>query len=261
MLYVTSRLQGGLGNYLFQIACGYSLSLRDNKDFVCFLDLVHQVHSDIDLYFNNILRKINFIKNEIPFPKYTEPYFHYKEIPCYEDSIKLEGYFQSEKYFLQHKNEIKDLFSIDENTEIYLNVKYKDILQDKKTCSIHVRRGDYLNFKNHHPTQTSEYYMQAVNMFDKDTLFLIFSDDINWCKNIFRSLPNKLFIEGNKDYQDLYLMSKCSDNIMANSSFSWWGTWLNNNQDKKVIAPKTWFGPALKNHIIKDIYLKDWITI
>lgn len=259
--YVTPRLQGGLGNYLFQIACGYALSLRDNKNFVCFLDLVHQIHSNTDLYFNNIFRNIKFSEKEITFPLYSEPHFHYKEIPYTKESIKIDGYFQSQKYFLNYIEEIKNLFSIDKDTEMYLEEKYKQVLDDPKTCSVHVRRGDYLNFKNHLPTQTEEYYRKAISNFDEDTNFIIFSDDIDWCKQKFKFLTNKIFVEGNKDYQDLYLMSKCKDNIIANSSFSWWGAWLNKNQNKKVIAPTNWFGPALKDNQTDDLYLNNWIVI
>ena len=260
--FVTSKLQGGLGNYLFQIACGYALSLRDNKNFACFLDLIHQGHSNVNLYFDNIFRNINFLEKEILCDSYNEPYFHYKQITNTDNSIKLDGYFQSEKYFSDFSEEIKKLFSIDQQTENFLQQKYKNIIDNSKTCSIHVRRGDYLNVGDYHPTQTQEYYNKAINFFDKEeTIFVIFSDDINWCKQTFESLPNKIFIEGNKDFQDLYLMSKCANNIIANSSFSWWGAWLNQNKNKKVIAPKKWFGPALENHNTHDLYLEEWITI
>ena len=89
--------------------------------------------------------------------------------------------------------------------------------------------------------------------------FIIFSDDIKWCKNNF--IGDKFtFIEGEKDYIDLWLMSLCNHNIIANSSFSWWGAWLNQNPNKKVIAPINWFGPEKKLNP-KDIYCKNWIKI
>ena len=88
---------------------------------------------------------------------------------------------------------------------------------------------------------------------------MVFSDDLDWCKETF--LGNRFtFISGNRDYQDLFLMSMCKNNIIANSSFSWWGAWLNTNLNKKVIAPKKWFGPQLSLSS-DDIYPNTWEII
>jgi len=91
--------------------------------------------------------------------------------------------------------------------------------------------------------------------------YLIFSDDIEWCKLNFDFLENKIFVNGNTDFQDLYLMSKCNDNIIANSTFSWWGAWLNQNPNKKVIAPKIWFGNFYSNFNTNDLYFQDSIIL
>ena len=144
--------------------------------------------------------------------------------------------------------------------EIDIGLELQEILKNENTCSIHVRRGDYLNSPNHHPTQNMNYYMRAIKEMPKDSVFLIFSDDIKWCKENFPNLPEKfIFVEGNKDYEDLHLMTHCKNNIIANSTFSWWGAWLNSNSDKIVVAPKKWFGPALKNNDTKDLYCEGWI--
>ena len=127
-------------------------------------------------------------------------------------------------------------------------------------CSIHVRRGDYLTKPNIHPTQTINYYMDAVKLMSPNTLFLVFSDDIGWCKDNFKDFTNIVFIEGNSDYEDLLLMSLCDNNIICNSSFSWWAAWLNQNPNKKVVAPKLWFGSGL-NHNTKDITPENWIEL
>jgi hypothetical protein len=260
MMFISSILKGGLGNYLFQIAAGQSVAWRDNKEFVCFLHSIQRIHTDISIYYNNILRNVNFINNNIDFPMYEEPFFHYKEIPIVEHSLTIDGYFQSEKYFTNYIEDIRNLFKIDSVTKEYLENKYKNILSEN-TCSIHVRRGNYLNLQNFHPVQSIEYYKKAIDFFSADITFLIFSDDINWCKNQFQFLKNKIFIENNKDYEDLYLMSMCKNNIIANSSFSWWGSYLNLNTDKIVVAPKLWFGNRLSNNNTKDLYCSNWNII
>ena len=93
---------------------------------------------------------------------------------------------------------------------------------------------------------------------DKEYKFLVFSDDIEWCKQVFDDDFN--FIEGEEDYVDLLLMARCKHNIIANSSFSWWGAWLNRNNNKRVIAPKKWFG-SVANLDSKDLLPKGWITL
>ena len=105
-----------------------------------------------------------------------------------------------------------------------------------------------------------EYYQNSVNIVGEDKHYLIFSDDVNWCQDNFNFIKNKTIITNNLDYQDLYLMSLCKNNIIANSSFSWWGAWLNNNKDKKVIAPSKWFGEKA-NLNQNDIIPKEWIKI
>ena len=96
----------------------------------------------------------------------------------------------------------------------------------------------------------------------KDSVFLIFSDDINWCKEFFPDIPEKFkFIDGNTDYEDLILMSLCKNNIICNSTFSWWAAWLNQNQDKKVIVPTNWFGKAYANNKTDDIFCENWIKL
>lgn len=262
MNYVSSNLEGGLGNYLFQISAGYALSLRDNKKYICFLNDVKRGHTHISKYFDNIFRNINFTEFKFNSINYNELNFHYNEIPFFNENINLIGYFQSENYFINYSKEIRNLFSIDSKTYEILNQKYSNIINSEKTCSLHVRRGDYLYFPNHHPTLNVEYYKEASKHFPSDFLYVIFSDDINWCKSNLDFLNNKIFIEDNLDYQDMYLMSMCKNNIIANSSFSWWGAWMNKNENKKVIAPKNWFGAFLLNtHDTKDLYCKDWILI
>jgi hypothetical protein len=258
-MYVSSHISNGLGNNLFQIAAAYGVAVRDIKVPVFEFDNTHRMHSNIESYSDNIFRNLNFVKKLTNFHSYNERNFHYDEIPKLNYNLKLFGYYQSEKYFENCKSEIRKIFEIDDITRKKLIEKYSDIIS-LDTCSVHVRRGDYLKSSGAHPTQDIDYYKKAFDIFDKKITYLIFSDDINWCKNNFNFLNKKIFIENSKDYEDIYLMSLCNNNIIANSTFSWWGAWLNLNKSKKVIAPNKWFGLNRKLNT-KNLYCKDWILI
>ena len=260
MSHVSSILMGGLGNYMFQVAAAYAYGKRYglNVGFNCAES--SGPHKHVTEYHNNVFKNIDlFHIRNYESKQYTEPNFYYQEIPKYDSNVLLFGYFQSEKFFSDYKDEIKELFT---SYEVKLDDEILDVLDNHPTCSIHVRRGDYLKSPNHHPTQSMEYYNKAINELPTDTKFFIFSDDIEWCKNNFPDEPDKFkFIEGNKDYEDLFLMSRCNNNIICNSTFSWWGAWLNNNENKIVVAPSNWFGPLYYNHITDDLYGDNWIKI
>lgn len=250
---ITAYLKGGLGNQMFQIATAYSLS-KSNDDECCFdFNIGNFTQKPATYYKENIFKKIKDDKITIT-SKYTEPRFNYNEIP-YKNNMIIDGYFQSEKYFIKYRRDILDLFK-NENILDNIHEKYKPILTN--SVSLHIRRGDYVNLQNIHPVQDIVYYNKCLDFLKPDNI-LIFSDDIVWCKNNFNK-DNITFIENQKDYEDIYLMSMCNDNIIANSSFSWWGAWLNENENKKVFAPKKWFG---NNYCFEysDIYTKEMILI
>ena len=260
MKFVTTKIMGGLGNYLFQIASAYSKSIDDDLIFVLDTSDVLIKHSNPEKYKKNIFKKINFQQTTGSCELYNELSFNYNVLPKFTNNTKMVGYFQSEKYFSHNRKQTLDLFSIDNETNQFLISKYGELLNNK-TCSLHVRRGDYLRLSEFHPPQSVDYYKKSVEMVGEDFHFLIFSDDINWCKENLSFIKNKTFIEGNDDYQDLYLMSMCENNIIANSSFSWWGAWLNVNENKKVISPKIWFGEKNKHLNTNDIYCTNWIKL
>ena len=260
---ISIKLQGGLGNYMFQIACANAYGLKYGKMPIFTTDDSMVVHKHINNYKSSILSNVNFIanKNFTGFSTLQEAGFNYHELPKIDGSVYLNGYFQTEKYFKEYSLETKSLFSYPDNYVNAFNDKYTTLLS-LNTCSIHVRRGDYLNSPNHHPVQTMNYYMKAIKQMPKDSVFLIFSDDIAWCKQNFPDLPEKFrFIEGTSDHEDLFLQSLCKNNIICNSTFSWWAAWLNNNPDKKVVAPIVWFGPAYAGYNTDDLYCDGWIKI
>lgn len=169
------------------------------------------------------------------------------------NATSLSGYFQTEKYFKFIESEIKEIFTFKDEI-IEEAGKYGPI---ENAVSIHVRRGDYLASPGHHPTQSIEYYVEAAKQFDKNSIFYIFSDDPEWCKNSL-SINNSVVIESGNPYIEMYLMSLCEGHIIANSSFSWWGSWLADS--KKTIAPSNWFGPYMQKDP-SDVYCENWIVI
>ena len=176
------------------------------------------------------------------------------------------GYFQTEDYFIKYENSIRNMFrfryELSENSKKY----YNDILKSN-SVGIHIRRGDFLKYKSF-GTCSNEYYINAIKYILSKIdapKFFIFSDDLNWVKeqSFFNNL-NISYVEGNiedKSYEDMRLMSLCRHNIISNSSFSWWGSWLNNNQNKIVIAPKRWFADDNMNAKVKRLIPSSWIKL
>jgi hypothetical protein len=264
MNIITIDIKGGLGNVMFQIATAYAISIRDNMELL--INMSNHFGgtfgiSNIKKYKNNILRKINYSNYTFNFTSgYGEKSHNYREIPKLTQNTKLHGYFQNEKYFKLYRNEILNLFSPLDETVTKLNEKYGEILK-KNTTSLHVRRGDYLKYPNHHPILSLDYYKTATNMLDDNQTYLIFSDDIEWCKSNFDFIENKIYINNLEDYEEIYLMSMCNNNIIANSTFSWWGAWMNKNDNKTVISPNIWFGKLLSHLDTSNICCENWIKI
>ena len=213
------------------------------------------VHSEHSVHYEqNIFSSIKFSLNYPPNHRIGKhDSFEYIELPKVHCNSVITGnsYFQSEKYFCPKV--VKELFSIKDDLRQKIVSLYPHITH---SVSLHVRRGDYLNFKDIHPTCSLEYYHTAMALFPEKN-FIVFSDDIEWCKHNLHG-NNITYLENNlKDYEELYAMSLCSDNIIANSSFSWWGAYLNENLSKRVVYPKQWFG--IKGPNDKDVAPQTWI--
>jgi hypothetical protein len=251
---------GRLGNQLFQVASTIGIALKNNQDYSFPNWYCYHSNSNYENIFSENLPKLNFNKQIV---RVNEKSFNYNDIILPNEDViySLHGYFQSEKYFKNYKEEIKKYFTPKKEIIQDIYLKYKNILNN--SCSIHIRRGDYLHQINYHPVLSLKYYWDAIDFLygenKKNVNFLIFSDDINWVKNNLK-IPNMYFIEGNNNFYDMFLMSECENNIIANSSFSWWGAWLNKNEKKKIIAPKEWFGSAIQDTSI-DLYCDNWIIL
>ena len=162
-----------------------------------------------------------------------------------KDNIYFFSHYQTEKYFKDIENELRKDYTFpliidNENKQIL------DKIKNTNSISLHIRRGDYITSKSFKEICSMNYYKNAIEIIYKNVkkpYFFIFSNDINWCRKNF-DMENIIFIDNNKgknSYKDMQLMSSCKHNIIANSTFSWWGAWLNNNKDKIVLAPNRWF--------------------
>ena len=276
MIYI--ELMGGLGNQLFQIFTTIAYSLKYKIPFKIKSEKADKI-SPVD---NKSLRPVywdNFLIGLKPFlyyenlnlPIVKEPNFRYYEIPRFTQSIKLFGYFQSPKYFENNFKSIIKLIELDkQNAEI--KEKYKEYFSNK-VISLHFRIGDYKKVPDCHIILNSQYYINTLKIIleKDDTCYtvLYFNEEQdnyiveNMIHNIKKSYPQLNFIQCSydiPDWEQLLLMSLCNHNIIANSTFSWWGAYLNNNSDKIVCYPNVWFGPACNNDT-KDLFPENWIKI
>lgn len=289
------KLQGGLGNQMFQYAFATILAKRNNtvvyldKSFFSLrekkvgftprnfeLNIFDNLYSEtssneVSSFYN--LSFIDKIRRKLKFnyPKiYDETVFGFNQSALnIKAPVYLSGYFQSSKYFIGYEGLIKDLFLFPINELDILNKELLLKIKKANTISVHIRRGDYIEDKMTHQFHgccSVEYYLKAITLLmDRytDSTLVFFSDDGNWVKEQFENLHYpKIFIDNNSaenSWVDMLLMSSCRHNIIANSSFSWWGAWLNKNLDKTVIAPKKWF--ETKDLDTKTLLPKEWIQL
>jgi len=248
--YITPALGGRLGNNLFMIAHAYANGLEFNKQVVIAKDQIMYEGND---YSTNIFRKLEMKEKYEPLPNIN------RQIPSDDQPTLYSGYYQSEKYFEKYSENIKSLFGVPLDIQMR-SLEDFPVLLKERVLAINVRRGDYLYYINYHPTVTTEYIHKAMDSIPKIEHIFILSDDIPWCKeNIVGS--NITYIEDYPPQEQIWIMSMCSDFILSNSSFSWWGAYLSRSPNKTVIAPQTWFGPEYEGSSWHDIYCKGWTIL
>jgi hypothetical protein len=266
---------GRLGNQMFQFAATVGIARKANQVFAFpkentevpsvedFKDGVRrEVYFDLPKYFPNVERTLQPLEEIQTYHVAQEPYFHFcPDLFTVPDQTNLMGYFQTEKYFEHCSDLILGYFQFDKEIKKQAENNFPHFPSKVEYVSIHLRRGDYAGLQQFHPVMDADYYFDAMTQFmDGDYCFLIFSDDIQYAKELFGEQENIIYIEGNDPEVDMCMMTMCDHNVIANSSFSWWGAWLNDNTNKKVVAPKRWFGPAYKHvHNTKDLYPQSWI--
>ena len=277
---------------MFQYAFGKATSIRLEAELNILTDeySVKSVHNGFEL--NRIFKlnvkiiKKNELKRIIGFPNQYQlrkvysklPIFfqknkkifteqNIKNWPKFEDeigSIYLDGYWQSENYFRQYTNNIREDFTFPKEISVQ-NLKLINQIQSQSSIGIHVRRGDYLLKKNRKILNIldREYYHKAIDIllskYPKSFIY-IFSDDIIWAKdNIQYFYDNTIIVDHNKNnnsFEDMRLMSLVDHNIISNSSFSWWGAWLNKGPDKIVIAPSKWYQNKNNGAIVPSSWMQ-----
>jgi hypothetical protein len=217
-------------------------------------------------FLNKIKKRLN-----LNYPKiFNEPFFGFnKSALNIKSPVYLNGYFQSTVYFNGFELMIKDLFLFSTDSLDLLNKDLLAKIKNTNTISVHIRRGDYVEDKvtqEFHGSCSLEYYFKAIKLLIdpyKDYTLVFFSDDTDWVKVQFESLSYpKIFVDNNKaenSWKDMMLMSSCTHNIIANSSFSWWAAWLNENSEKRVVAPRKWF--ASSDLDTKTLLPDEWIKL
>lgn len=224
---------GRLGNQLFQIAVAVGYARKYGQEYA-FTDWRYSQHFNVPINPEEFV--INHSINE-------HDSLSYEELPEYNHSmghVNFYGYFQSEKYFINAKQEILRLFK-SSNEKIDYGF-------------IHIRRGDYLNLSEYHTNLPISYYIEGMNELDFDK-YVCVSDDIQWCKENIKDIRVS-FSENTSEIEDLRLIEKCKGGVIANSSFSWWGAYL--SESKNIIIPKNWYGPAFGSYNIEDKLCEGW---
>lgn len=261
--YVSPRVLGRLGNQMFEIATAYSFAADNNSNVV--VSLKNGIYNSVDgdsspptKYSKNILRHVKIVENLENYDTWDERTFRYEPIKYdFSKNLLLNGYFQSEKYFKHNRDIILNLFKPTDEIKNYIQEKYGNIL--KKSVSIHIRRGDRLKLTEIMPLCSLDYYKRALLQFPDVENLVVLTDDIDWAKKVFNGSKFHV-IENEPDYIDFYIMSMCENNIIANSTFSWWAAWLNKNKDKTIVAPKHWYNEEVE-HDINELIPKGWLML
>ena len=293
---ITVKLIGGLGNQMFQYATARRLALHHNTDLK--LDISgyeNQPPGDTPRHYElgNFKVKASLEGKYTPYrgEHSTKPlakqlgaliaaasgvrqsiikensFLFEPRVLSAPDNVYLSGYWQSEKYFKDIAKILRTEFEL-KNKPSAPNAKTLDMIKNSSAVSLHVRRGDYVTndaANKFHGTKGLDYYFDSIAHIKhhvKDPHIFVFSDDPKWCQeNLKTGLPTTYVTNnsGDKGFEDLRLMSACDHHIIANSSFSWWGAWLNPSPNKIVLAPAKWFNdPAVDT---SDIYAEGWIKI
>lgn len=288
---VAVQLSGGLGNQMFEYALYLKLKSMGKEvkidDFTCYgeqeLQRTNQLFvfgvsyerlskeeyeklTDSSMAAADRLRRKLFGRRDL---SYREASCNFDPEVLLREPALLTGYFQSEKYFADVKEQVREAFRFREkDAGIVLSPEQEKLLSRIQSCeavSVHIRRGDYLSAQNQAMFGgicDDAYYDRAIAEMKRrlpEAVFFFFSNDTDWVKERYRG-ENCVVAEGNGEdagFRDLFLMSRCRHHIMANSSFSWWGAWLDENPDKVVIAPKRWFN----DRECRDIYTDGMIRM
>lgn len=292
---IVVKIWEGLGNQLFQYAYAKALQLRQHErvylDFSAYSNRSYNPtrtyrsqqlsrfritlteYKNLNKYYffldeKNLLNQcIKYMSEREMFPY---KYFSEKNVAFKQELLQingnyyLQGWFQNEKYFKDYEDIIRKEFRLKDKIKIGNDIK--EVLKKPNTVAVHIRRGDY---KKHGSMLPMEYYdkaMERINSLINNPLFCIFSDEIEWVEKNMK-FPGKCFYVNKNhqltNYEELIVMSHCQHDIIANSTYSWWGAWLNSNKDKIVIGPREWFLSKSKSNtnVGLNIMPENWIRL
>jgi hypothetical protein len=275
---IVVQFLGGLGNQMFEYALYYGFQKKGIKSKIDLSVYRKELtHNGYELerifgvnakYASELERKLWWLYGKLSYVFFKQPYkekvFQQYLYNPKVSNIKngfLKGYWQTEKYFFEIENELRKKFVFPKLTSVQ-NIEVAQKICNSNSVSLHIRRGDYLS-GGRNCCLPLNYFQQAIEVINKqieNPCYFIFSDNIEWAKENIKNI-NATYVDWNKEnesYIDMQLMSMCSHNIIANSSFSWWGAWLNNNKNKIVIAPEKWM-PDTNTEI--DLLPETWIKI
>ncbi|SDR47091.1 alpha-1,2-fucosyltransferase [Pseudovibrio sp. Tun.PSC04-5.I4] len=289
--FVCLRIFAGLGNQMFQYAAGYAQAQRLGKQLLLHIDGGgKQKHASfgLDIFsletqqwdapvfqegsLSKLWRKLSSQRkartSTWPGTRFSYPDLKYNPaINAIEQGTYIEGYYQSERYFEDCAEDLRKQFSLDHLRKDIAEDLLSDVTNGP-TVSVHIRRGDYAKIPKTleiHGLIGNDFYNSAKSLMEErfgNCRFVIFSDDFEEADKLTSSWDNRILVDTGNRYHDLYLMSQCTHNIIANSSFSWWGAWLNANPEKQVIAPENWFAPEeMKRRYTADICPGEWIRL
>ena len=286
------RVTGGLGNQMFQYAMYKSLEKKgklvklDSKSFYetkkehngYELERIFDIKpnkptkEDLEKFDENNISTLFKIKRKLfgdkKFVYDTKEYVFNKDVYKLKNSY-LNGYWQSIKYFQGIENDIKKDFRF-KNQLDNKNLEILNEIENSNSISIHIRRGDYMSPENYNMygcIATPTYYKKAIKVIEEkveNPTFFVFSNDMDWVKKNIQINSRVFYIDinsGNGSYKDMQLMSNCKHNIIANSSFSWWGAWLNENKNKIVIAPKKWINREDVDSNKIELFCEGWTLL
>ena len=294
---ISCIIMGGLGNQLFQIYTTMALSMEVKTNFI-FPKVKLETDKRAHTYWDSFLKELEKntmlidIKN-LKYSVYKEKEFKYNKIQIMPDLIKknggvmLYGYFQSYKYFDKEYKNIAKYIKLDESRSEVRNMYYKKY-ENSNVISVHFRMGDYKNLQNCHPILGEDYYINSINFIlskkrsTRKWTILYFCEEEDMdevqskvekikkeCMEYFCEKGQEYELEFERaggeckieDWRQLLLMSCCQHNIIANSSFSWWAAYFNDNSEKIICYPERWFGLQLSNHNTSDMCPKSWNKI
>lgn len=286
------RVTGGLGNQMFQYAMYKSLEKKgklvklDSKSFYetkkehngYELERIFDIKpnkptkEDLEKFDENNISTLFKIKRKLfgdkKFVYDTKEYVFNKDVYKLKNSY-LNGYWQSIKYFEGIENDIKKDFRF-KNQLDNKNLEILNEIENSNSISIHIRRGDYMSPENYNMygcIATPTYYKKAIKVIEEkieNPTFFVFSNDMDWVKKNIQINSRVFYIDinsGNGSYKDMQLMSNCKHNIIANSSFSWWGAWLNENKNKIVVAPKKWINREDVDSDKIELFCEGWTLL